>query len=144
MATSFKPPKQVQNTQLSFYLARKWLASVCIRYGQGVQIGSLLRLTRLQIPENEQFFRRSAVSCANSSNNVYLTPAYDGACNLANSGASCGVSGLHLNVWERLLVQILIPIARGHRLQLSLIGFKRETRVSHIYIYMGMSIRTLT
>ena len=98
MTTNFKPPKQVQNSQLSFYHARTWIACVFIGYGRGVQKESHLRLTSLQIPGNEQFFRRNAVSCANSSENVYLTPTYDGACNLASSGASCGVSGLHLSV----------------------------------------------
>ena len=36
-------------------------------------------------------------SRANSSVNVYLTPTYDAACNLASSGASRGVSELHLS-----------------------------------------------
>ena len=40
---------------------------------------------------------RSDVSSANSSDNVYLTPTYDFACNLASSGALCGVSELHLS-----------------------------------------------
>ena len=65
---------------------------------RGVQQGSLLRRTSLQIPVKETFLRRSAVSSANSSSgNVYLTPSYDFACNLASLGVSCGVvSKLHL------------------------------------------------
>ena len=98
MATNFKPPNQVRNTQLSFDHARNWLGSVCFGYGRGVQTGSLLRLTSLYILENEHFHRRSTVSCANSSDNVYLTPTYDGACNFAGSGAPCSVNELHLSV----------------------------------------------
>ena len=44
------------------------------------------------VQEKRRFFRRSAVSCANSSDDVYLTPTYDTSCNFASSGASCGVS----------------------------------------------------
>ena len=50
-----------------------------------------------QRQQQDEIFRRSAVSCADSSDNVHPTPTYDAACNLASSGASCGVGELHLS-----------------------------------------------
>ena len=62
------------------------MSTVC--GSRGVEPRSLLK---------KRFLRRSAVSCANSSGNVYLSPTYDSACNLVSSEASCGVSELHLS-----------------------------------------------
>ena len=39
----------------------------------------------------KRFFCRTAVPCANSSGHVKLTPPDDAACNMAISGALCGV-----------------------------------------------------
>ena len=51
------------------------------------------------------FLHHIAAPCTNSSGNVYLTPTYDSACNLAISGASCGVNELYLSGRDRLLHQ---------------------------------------
>ena len=55
----------------------------------------------------KRFLRRSAVSCANSSGNVYLTSAYDSTFTLASLRASCGVSELHLSGRDRILHQMV-------------------------------------
>ena len=44
----------------------------------------------------KRFIRRNAVSCDNSSGNVYLTFTYNSAFDLVSSGASCGVNELRL------------------------------------------------
>ena len=44
----------------------------------------------------------SEVSCANFSGNICLTFTYDATYNLASSGASYGVSELHLNGRDKL------------------------------------------
>ena len=64
---------------------------------RGFEPGSLLHRTSFLVQVKEKSLRRSAVSCANSSGNVYLTPTYDSTCNLASSEASCGVSEMHLS-----------------------------------------------
>ena len=46
---------------------------------------------------NKRILRRSAVSCANSSGNVYPTPTYEAAYDLASPGALCAVSEVHLS-----------------------------------------------
>ena len=63
----------------------------------GVELESLLHRTRLQYQLKKRFLHRNTVPCANSSDNVYRTPTYDSACNLASSRPSCGVSELHFS-----------------------------------------------
>ena len=61
------------------------MCTTSVVYGsRGVWPESLLRCTSLLIQVKKRFPHRSAVSCANSSGNVYLTPTYDSACNLAS------------------------------------------------------------
>ena len=59
---------------------------------RGVEPGSLLGRTNLLIQVKRNDFSVAALSRANSSGNACLAPTCDSACNLANSGASCGVS----------------------------------------------------
>ena len=57
---------------------------------------------RLSSSTKETFFRRTAVSCANSIVHVNLTPPNNTACNLASSRASCRVSLICFGGWDWL------------------------------------------
>ena len=59
-------------------------------------LGSHLDGARLNVPITIGHWKKHE-QCANSFGNVYLTPTYDSACNLASSGASCGVNELHFS-----------------------------------------------
>ena len=71
---------------------------------RGVEPGSLLHrkgpcctAQAFKYQFKKRFLRRGSISCANSSDNAYLTPTFKSVCNLASSRASCGVSELHLS-----------------------------------------------
>ena len=80
---------------------------------RSVQPRSLMHRTSLPNLAKKRFPRRSAVPCANSSGNVYLTPTYDAACNLTISRALCGVKEKTLSVCDTLLLQ-LVHIQRAN------------------------------
>ena len=81
------------------------MSTVCCT--RSVQSGSLLPRKSLQVLGKKRFPRCSAVPCANSSGNVYLTPTYDAACNLTRSRALCGVKEINLSVCDMLLLQLV-------------------------------------
>ena len=71
-------------------------SAVCC--SRGVQPGSRLCRTSLQIPVKETIFpSQRCLVCVNSSGDVYLTPTHSPAYSLASSEASCDVSKLHLS-----------------------------------------------
>ena len=97
----YRPPKEAQNTEISFCNGRNWLASVHHEYGV-MQSRRSTRVNCAAQAENKRFFRRSTVSCANPSDSVYLTSTDHPVCNLAGSGAPCCVGDLHLSGLDRL------------------------------------------
>ena len=104
-----RPSEEARTAHLSITDGCGSLARVYNECG-GRQSGSWIRFAVASHQDfkyqlKKRFLHRNTVPCANSFGNVYLTPTYDSACNLASSGASCGVSELHFSGWDRLLHQ---------------------------------------
>ena len=118
---------------------------MCIEYGRGVQTGSLLRCTGLQILDKKRFFRRSATLCVNSSSNVaYLISTYDAVCNLPSSGDSLWRERIAYERLREALVHTRISKAHSRRSQPTLTAFGRGTREAHSFGYVCKLITQVT